>query len=146
MKNKPNKMRPQDKPQTKLRIANRREKLVKIFAKGATVTKAQKELAKEGIVVSRATVGQVPVAEACGERSPHASATGALFPADLKALGRYHLPVAFKASGSEFRGWHGLRRMLASTLFSEGTSDLVVQRVLRHSRVIVTQRIVHPAL
>ncbi len=66
-------------------------------------------------------------------------ATGPLFTSDLKALGRYHLPVAFKASGSEFRGWHGLRRMLASTLFSKGTSDLVVQRVLRHSRVIVTR-------
>jgi hypothetical protein len=54
---KPNKMRPQDRPQTKLRIANRREKLVKIFAEGATITKAHEQLKAEGIEVSRATVG-----------------------------------------------------------------------------------------
>lgn len=50
-------VRPQDKPQSQLRIRERRTKLMNIFAKGATVTRAQKELAKEGIVVSRATVG-----------------------------------------------------------------------------------------
>lgn len=49
--------RSQDKPQTKLRIATRRARLVKIFAKGATVTKAHKQLKAEGIEVSRATVG-----------------------------------------------------------------------------------------
>jgi hypothetical protein len=54
---KPNKMRPQDRPQTKLRVANRREKLVKIFAEGATINKAKEELAKQGVEVSRATVG-----------------------------------------------------------------------------------------
>jgi len=90
---------------------------------------------------SKASVPLVPELRAHLERyRKHQSpATGPLFAVDLKALGRYHLPKAFKASGSEFRGWHGLRRMLASTLFSEGTSDLVVQRVLRHSRVIVTR-------
>ena len=56
-KHKRHSVRPQDKPQTKLRVQQRRAKLMKIFAKGATVSKAQKELAQQGIVVSRATVG-----------------------------------------------------------------------------------------
>lgn len=64
---------------------------------------------------------------------------GALFPSDIKALGRYHLPEAFTAVKSEWHGWHGFRRGLASTLFSAGAQDLVVQRVLRHSKVIVTR-------
>lgn len=68
-----------------------------------------------------------------------ATATGAVFPSDLKALGRYHLPDAFTAVKSEWHGWHGFRRGLASTLFSAGAQDLVVQRVLRHSKVIVTR-------
>ena len=90
---------------------------------------------------SKASVPVVPELRAHLDRyrKHQTNGSGPLFTSDLKALGRYHLPVAFKASGSEFRGWHGLRRMLASTLFSEGTSDLVVQRVLRHSRVIVTR-------
>jgi integrase len=65
--------------------------------------------------------------------------TDALFIGDLKALGRYHLPDAFTAVKSNWRGWHGFRRGLASTLFAAGAEDLVVQRVLRHSKVIVTR-------
>lgn len=68
-----------------------------------------------------------------------AQATGPMFHSDLKALGRYHLPDAFTAVKSKWRGWHGFRRGLASTLFSAGAEDLVVQRVLRHSKVIVTR-------
>lgn len=68
-----------------------------------------------------------------------AQATGPLFTADVKALGRYHLPDAFTAVKSEWHGWHGFRRGLASTLFAAGAEDLVVQRVLRHSKVIVTR-------
>ena len=35
--------------------------------------------------------------------------------------------------------WHALRRGIASELFANGASDLDVQRVLRHSKVIVTR-------
>jgi hypothetical protein len=48
---------PQDQKQTKIRIANRRARLVKLFAEGKTISAAHKQLAKEGIEVSRATVG-----------------------------------------------------------------------------------------
>jgi hypothetical protein len=53
------------------------------------------------------------------------------------ADGRYHLPTAFGAVKSEWRGWHAFRRGLPSTLFETGAADLVVQRILRHARVIV---------
>jgi integrase len=61
-----------------------------------------------------------------------------LFHSPLVAYGRYHLPIAFGAVKSEWRGWHAFRRGLASTLFETGAEDLVVQRILRHARVIVT--------
>jgi hypothetical protein len=49
--------RSQDQPKTKIRIARRREKLTKMFAEGASVSKAHELLKDEGIVCSRATVG-----------------------------------------------------------------------------------------
>jgi integrase len=63
----------------------------------------------------------------------------ALFSSELVAFGRYHLPDAFDAVKSEWRGWHAFRRGLASTLFELGAEDVVVQRILRHARVIVTR-------
>ena len=36
-------------------------------------------------------------------------------------------------------GWHGLRRGLASNLHRLGVQDMVIQRILRHSNVSVTQ-------
>lgn len=63
----------------------------------------------------------------------------AMFRSELKALGRYHLPDAFTAVKSQWRGWHAFRRGLASTLFQLGAEDIVVQRILRHARVIVTR-------
>jgi integrase len=62
-----------------------------------------------------------------------------LFHSPLVAYGRYHLPAAFGAVKSEWRGWRAFRRGLASTLFETGAEDLVVQRILRHARVIVTR-------
>ncbi len=41
-------VRPQDKPQTKIRIAKRRARLVQLFAEGLSTRKAAKQLAKEG--------------------------------------------------------------------------------------------------
>jgi len=40
----------------------------------------------------------------------------------------------------EWRGWHACRRGLASNLFALGISDILVQRILRHSNVQVTQQ------
>jgi integrase len=62
-----------------------------------------------------------------------------LFSSELVAFGRYHLPDAFREVESEWRGWHAFRRGLASTLFQLGAEDVVVQRILRHARVIVTR-------
>ncbi|MFZ0948981.1 MAG: hypothetical protein WAN19_12665, partial [Candidatus Sulfotelmatobacter sp.] len=36
-------------------------------------------------------------------------------------------------------GWHAFRRGIASNLFELGCDDITVQRVLRHSRVQITQ-------
>jgi|GEM_PF-2106275 integrase len=45
---------------------------------------------------------------------------------------------AFKKAGIAFwRGWHGLR--LASNLHRLQVQDIVIQRILRHSNVSVTQ-------
>jgi hypothetical protein len=45
---KPHSIRPQDKPQTKLRIANRRARLMTLFAQGLSKRKAAKILRAEG--------------------------------------------------------------------------------------------------
>lgn len=62
-----------------------------------------------------------------------------LFSSELVPLARYHLPRAFRQVESEYRGMHAFRRGLASTLFELGVSDLVVQKILRHARLIVTR-------
>lgn len=55
-------------------------------------------------------------------------------------LGDQLLP-AFKRAGITFwHGWHGLRRGLATNLYRLGVQDLVIQRILRHSNVAVTQQ------
>lgn len=55
---KPHSVRPQDKPQTKLRIANRRARLTQLFAQGLSKRKAAKILRQEGYVgASDANVG-----------------------------------------------------------------------------------------
>lgn len=41
--------------------------------------------------------------------------------------------------GDHWRGWHPLRRGVASTLHALGVDDLTIQRVLRHSSVQTTQ-------
>lgn len=47
---------------------------------------------------------------------------------------------AFKKAGIAFwRGWHGLRRGLAGNLHRLQVQDMVIQRILRHSNVSVTQ-------
>ena len=39
----------------------------------------------------------------------------------------------------EWRGWHAFRRGLATNLNRLGLDDSVIQRILRHSTVAVTQ-------
>ena len=39
----------------------------------------------------------------------------------------------------EWRGWHAFRRGLANNLNRLGLDDSVIQRILRHSHVAVTQ-------
>jgi len=47
---------------------------------------------------------------------------------------------ALKGSGVEWQGWHALRRGLATNLHELGVPDKIIQAVLRHSNVAVTQR------
>jgi integrase len=42
-------------------------------------------------------------------------------------------------AGIEWHGWHGFRRGLASNLNRLGVDDSVIQAVLRHSHISVTQ-------
>ena len=45
----------------------------------------------------------------------------------------------FRKGGIRWRGWHGFRRGLASNLNRLGLDDSVIQAILRHSNVEVTQ-------
>ena len=54
------------------------------------------------------------------------------------AVKRVILP-ALRESGVEWHGWHACRRGLATNLKQLGVDDVVIQRILRHSSVSVTQ-------
>ena len=54
------------------------------------------------------------------------------------AVKRVILP-ALRESGVEWHGWHACRRGLATNLKQLGVDDIVIQRILRHSSVSVTQ-------
>jgi len=61
-------------------------------------------------------------------------------PVDPNNLLRDQIQPAFKKAGVAcWHGWHGFRRGLASNLYGLGVQDLVIQRILRHSNVAVTQ-------
>ena len=51
-------VRPQDKPQVKIRIANRRARLTKLFAEGKSTREAAKMLQAEGIKTSKTVVAR----------------------------------------------------------------------------------------
>jgi integrase len=51
---------------------------------------------------------------------------------------RVVLPLLKKAKLT-WKGWHGFRRGVATELHRAGVSDIIIQRVLRHSNVAVTQ-------
>jgi integrase len=60
----------------------------------------------------------------------------AMFKVNLYDMGR----ATIKPLVKEWRGWHALRRGLASNLFELGADDLTVMRILRHASVTVTRR------
>lgn len=60
-------------------------------------------------------------------------------PIDLDALARDVIRPVFKKHGLEWHGWHAFRRGLATNLHQLGIQDKVIQRILRHSNVSVTQ-------
>jgi integrase len=79
--------------------------------------------------------------EACGRptKGPiFANSVGK--PLDLDALYRRQMKDVLKKAGVKWVGWHGFRRGLASNLNRLGVDDSVIQAILRHSDVSVTQR------
>jgi integrase len=61
-------------------------------------------------------------------------------PMDLDALYYRQMRGILQKAGVEWVGWHGFRRGLASNLNRLGVDDSVIQAILRHSDVSVTQR------
>jgi integrase len=60
----------------------------------------------------------------------------AMFKVNLYDMGR----ATIKPLVASWKGWHALRRGLASNLFELGADDLTVMRILRHASVTVTRR------
>lgn len=61
-------------------------------------------------------------------------------PMDLNALYYRQMRIVIQKADLRWLGWHGFRRGLASTLNRFGVDDSVIQAILRHSDVSVTQR------
>jgi integrase len=64
---------------------------------------------------------------------------GANKPLDLQRTVAEVIRPALKDSGVEWHGWHALRRGLATNLHELGVQDKVIQAILRHANVSVTQ-------
>ena len=60
-------------------------------------------------------------------------------PLVLANIVRREIKPALRKAGLLWRGWHGFRRGLASNLYRLGVTDMVIQRILRHSNVATTQ-------
>jgi len=61
-------------------------------------------------------------------------------PMSLDFLYWQKMKTVLKKAGVPWKGWHGFRRGLASNLNRLGIDDSVIQAILRHSNVAVTQR------
>jgi integrase len=61
-------------------------------------------------------------------------------PADLEGLVRDVIRPALKQAGLPWYGLHAFRRGLATNLHELGVADIVIQTILRHSDVGVTQK------
>ena len=68
------------------------------------------------------------------------SRTPLAIPMDLNALYYRQMRKQLRKMGVAWRGWHGFRRGLASNLNRLGVDDTVIQSILRHSDVSLTQR------
>jgi integrase len=66
-------------------------------------------------------------------------ANGVGKPMDLNALYYRQMRDVVKKAGVAWLGWHGFRRGLASNLNRLGVDDSVIQAILRHSDIAVTQ-------
>src|SRR5437667_9363465 len=58
---------------------------------------------------------------------------------DLDNLADRVIKPVFKANGMKWHGWHAFRRGLATNLHELGVPDKIIQKILRHSNVSVTQ-------
>ena len=61
-------------------------------------------------------------------------------PLDLQIFAQRNIRPELNKAGIAWLGWHALRRGLATNLYRLGVPDQVMQRILRHSNVAVTQR------
>jgi integrase len=50
------------------------------------------------------------------------------------------LKPIFKANGLKWKAWHAYRRALATNLHEVGVPDIVIQAILRHEDIRMTQR------
>jgi integrase len=60
-------------------------------------------------------------------------------PINLDAVARDVIMPTAKRAGVEWHGWHAFRRGLATNLHRLGVPDKIIQRILRHSNISVTQ-------
>jgi integrase len=60
-------------------------------------------------------------------------------PLDLNDLYRRVMADVLRSTHIQWHGWHAFRRGLATNLHRLGVADKVIQRVLRHANVAVTQ-------
>jgi integrase len=60
-------------------------------------------------------------------------------PVNLDALAAKVIVPAVTKAGIQWHGWHAFRRGLATNLYLLGVSDKIIQRILRHANVAVTQ-------
>ncbi len=60
-------------------------------------------------------------------------------PVNLDALALDVIVPLVSKAGIQWHGWHAFRRGLATNLHQLGVPDKIIQRILRHSNVAVTQ-------
>jgi integrase len=60
-------------------------------------------------------------------------------PLNLDALTADVIRPALKGQGLQWHGWNAFRRGLATNLHQLGVQDEIIQRILRHSNIGVTQ-------
>jgi integrase len=62
-------------------------------------------------------------------------------PLDLATMGSKKIKTALTESGIEWHAWHAFRRGLATNLHDLGIQDRVIQAIMRHGSIGVTQNI-----